>query len=182
MAVMEQLALLLSPILDHTIVKRVRRNHGFEHATIHMLNQQRYQLSGRASSRGFVIFGEVPTHKVQAAAQDALQRLRDGQANLAVHPHCGTNLVTTGLLTTLVAALGFMGTRRKSAWERFPLVMVFMMLASFYSQPIGMSLQRHITTSGEPGEMEIVSVTRDQMKLPFRNQPVVVHHVVTRSG
>jgi hypothetical protein len=48
-------ARLLSPILNFSYVLRVRRNHGLEHGTIHVLNRQRYLLSGRAGGSGFVV-------------------------------------------------------------------------------------------------------------------------------
>jgi len=178
----KMLARLLSPLLENPFIKRVRRNHGLEHATIHMLNRQNYVLSGRASSGGFVVIGEVPTEKLESAAYDALNRLRKGQSQLAIHPNCGTNLVTAGMLTTSIAAVGFTNTNRKSAWERFPFVLVLMMLAALYSQPLGMVVQEYITTEGDPGDMEIVGIKRSEMRFPFRQQAIAVHHVMTRRG
>lgn len=176
------LARLLSPILQNTFVLRVRRNHALEHATIHMLNRQNYTLSGRASMGGFVVIGDVPTDKVEDAAREALKRLRKGQSKLAIHPNCGTNLVTAGLITTSIAAVGFTNTNRKSAWERFPMVMILMMIAALYSLPIGMAVQEHITTSGDPGTMEIVTVKRSTMRVPFRKNAIQVHQIMTHNG
>ena len=176
----KSIARILSPVLENSIIKRVRINHGLEHATINLLNRQHYILSGRASVGGFVVIGDVPTDKLEKAAHDALGLMRHGQVHLAVHPHCGTNLVTTGLLTTAVAAMGFIGTSRRRAWERFPLVMILMMFAALYSQPLGLTVQEHITTSGEVGDMEIIMIKRNEMRLPFRDKPVVVHNIVTR--
>jgi hypothetical protein len=176
----KMLARLFAPILENPIVLRVRRNHGLEHATIHMLNRQNYILSGRASLGGFVVIGDVPTEKVEAAAHEALDRLRKGQSKLAIHPNCGTNLVTAGLLTTSIAAVGFTNASRKSAWERFPIVMLVMRGAALYSQPIGMIVQEFITTSGDPGEMEIVAVKRTEMRLPFGKNAIAIHQIMTR--
>jgi hypothetical protein len=176
----ESIAKVLSPVLESSFIKRVRRNHGLEHATIHMLNRQNYILSGRASAGGYIVIGDVPSEKIEAAAQDALARLKRGQAQLAVHPNCGTNLVTTGMLTTSIAALGFMGTNRRSAWERFPLVLLLMMGAALYSLPIGMSVQQHITTTGDMGEMEIIAVKKSEMRVPFQKKALVVHKIVTK--
>ncbi|MEL7433342.1 MAG: DUF6391 domain-containing protein, partial [Chloroflexota bacterium] len=144
------------------------------------LNRQNYVLSGRASLGGFVIMGDVPTEKIEKAATDALSRLRKGQRQLAIHPNCGTNLVTAGLMSTSIAAVGFMGTDRRRAWERFPFVMVFMMLASLYATPVGMVVQEHITTDGNPGDMQIVRVKKGEMRLPFRSKPIVVHTITTK--
>lgn len=178
----KQIAQVMRPLLEISLVKRVRRNHGYEHATIHVLNRKHYTLSGRASAGGFVVFGDVPTETVEQAAEEALKRLRNGQAHLALHPNCGTNLVTAGLITSLIGAFGFTGSRRKEAWERFPIVMLFMMIAALYSQPIGMLVQEHITTEGNVGDLELIGVTKSEMNIPFRNKPVTVHNVMTRKG
>lgn len=181
MNVIEILARRLSPVLEQPLVRRIRRNHGLEHATIHLLNRKRYVLSGRASVGGFIVIGDVPTETVETAAHEALRRMRGGQASLAVHPNCGTNLVTTGLLLTTIAALGFTGTNRRGAWERFPLVLLMMMGAVVFSQPLGMQIQQYMTTSGEPGDTEIVAVRCQQMQIPFRG-PLTIHQVITRNG
>ncbi len=180
MGVISSIAVVLRPILDFPLVKRVRQNHAYEHATIHMLNRQNYILSGRASLGGFVVMGDVPTEKVSAAAEEALSRLRQGQKQWALHPNCGTNLVTGGLISTMVAAIGFMGTNRKSAWERFPIIMLAMMASALYATPIGMVVQEHITTESDPGDMQLVRVKRGEMKLPFRSKPIVVHNIMTK--
>lgn len=180
MGIVEGMARLLRPLLEVSFVKRVRQNHALEHATIHMLNRQNYILSGRASLGGFVIMGDVPTEKIEKAAHEALRRLKAGQRHLALHPNCGTNLVTAGLMSTSIAALGFMGTDRKRAWERFPFVMVFMMIASLYATPVGMVVQEHITTESNPGKLDILRVKRSEMSLPFRSKPLVVHNISTQ--
>ena len=182
MTVVGRVAGWLHPLLDTTIVRRTRRNHALEHATIHMLNRQRFRLSGRSWDSGFVIYGDVPTERVEAALQEALRRMRKGESQWAIHPNCGTNLVTTGLLTTLVAAFGFTGADRRAAWERFPLVAVFMIGALLFSQPLGLDIQRHITTNGDLGDLDVVSVTRREMKMPLSNRKTTVHHVMTCNG
>jgi hypothetical protein len=47
----------------------------------------------------------------------ALEALRSGESELAVHEHCGTNLVVTAMLTTLATMLG-LGCTRKVALSR----------------------------------------------------------------
>lgn len=176
----ETLAKLLSPLLENPFIKRIRRNHGLEHATIHLLNRQNYILSGRASVSGYIVVGDVASEKIESAARDALARLKRGQKQLAIHPNCGTNLVTTGLMTTSIGALGFMGTSRRSAWGRFPLIMILMMGAALYSLPVGMTVQEHITTTGDMGDLEIVGVKKSEMRLPFQKKPLVIHQIITR--
>lgn len=182
MTVVRRAAALLRPVLEFETVRRTRRNHALEHATIHMLNRQRYRLSGRSWDSGFVIYGDVPTERLEAAVQEALRRMRNGEAHWAIHPQCGTNLVTTGFLTTLVAALGFTGSERRMAWDRFPLVMAGVLGALLVSPWLGTELQRHVTTEGDIGDLEFVAVSRREMRTPFGNGKTIVHHVVTRNG
>ena len=179
---MERLAEYAEPVMRHPYILRVRRNHGLEHATIHILNRRNYKLSGRSSDSGFVLLGEVPTEQVESAVVEALSRMKAGEHKLAVHPNCGTNLVTTGFLATVVAFLGFAGRGLRRSWERFPTMMVAMMAVVLLSMPLGMSLQRHFTTEGDLGEMELVRVTRDTKTLPFSDQQVTLHRVLTRQG
>jgi hypothetical protein len=177
----QQLAAASRPVLDFPYIRRTRRNHGLEHGTISLLNARRYTLSGRSDDHGFIVLGEVPTDSVEWAAREALRRMQNGEHHLAVHPHCGTNLVTTALLTSLIGAVGFAGTARRDTFNRLPLVMVGMMAAYLYSQPLGMALQKHFTTEGDPGDLEIVSISRSVMRLPF-GEPITLHRVATRAG
>lgn len=180
----ERFAQFARPVLDWDFIRRTRRNHGLEHATIHILSKRVKQLSiaGRSSPNGFILMGEVGTDQVEAAVKDALSRMQKGEHALAVHPNCGTNLVTTGALTTFVALIGLGGSNRRVTGDRVSWVMTMMMMAVFVSQPLGMALQRHITTEGDPGDLEFVSVTRSEVRLPFSSTPMVVHNVVTRAG
>jgi hypothetical protein len=181
---LEEFATLARPVLDMPVVRQVRRNHGLEHATVTILSSRirSLRMSGRSSANGFVLFGDVPTEMVEAAAHEALKRMRDGEHHLAIHPNCGTNLVTTGMLTSLVALLGFAGTKRRDSFNRLPVVMVMMMAAVLYSQPLGMSLQKYFTTDGDPADLEIIGVTRSEMRTPFSSGVITVHSVVTRSS
>jgi hypothetical protein len=177
----EQLAEFARPVLELPIVQRTRRNHGLEHATIHLLSGKRFRLSGRSSGSGFLLFGEVPTDAVETAVNEALRRMRGGEHHLAVHPNCGTNLVTAGLLTSLVGMIGLSGTSRRESWNRLPLTMLLMMATVLFSQPLGMDLQRHFTTDGDPGNLEVLRVTRSSVRTPFSTHPMIVHSVITHS-
>jgi hypothetical protein len=178
---LEQLAETASPVLNFPYVRRTRRNHGLEHATIHVLGHKKYRLSGRSDDSGFVILGEVPTDEVASAVAEALRRMKAGEHSLAVHPNCGTNLLTTGFLTSMVGIVGLGGRSRADSFNRLPYVMLLMMGAVLYSQPLGMNLQKYFTTEGDPGDMEVLSVKRSEMRLPF-GDPVTVHRVSTTSS
>jgi hypothetical protein len=180
---LEQMANFARPVLDNNVIRKVRRNHGLEHATIHLLSRRVKGLSmaGRSSAGGFILIGEAPTKEIEAAVHDALSRMKKGEHSLAVHPNCGTNLVTTGALTTMVAFLGTGGGTRRMNGDRAAGLMSLMMLAVLISQPLGMGLQKYFTTEGDPGDMEIVSITRSEFKLPFF-APMTIHRVVTTAG
>lgn len=179
---LQQLATWAKPILTFPYILRTRRNHGLEHATIHILSKHRYNLSGRSDDSGFILLGDVPTDRVEVAVQEAIQRMKKGEHRLAIHPNCGTNLVTTGFLATLVAWIGFSGSKHRDSYERIPSVMVLMMGVVLFSTPLGMSLQRYFTTEGDPGDMELVSVTRSITTVPLTGRKVVSHRVNTQQG
>jgi hypothetical protein len=183
-SMIEQFASFARPVLDLPIVRRTRRNHGLEHATIHVLSQRvkDLRMAGRSTDSGFVLIGEAPTEMIESAVHDALRRMRNGEHSLAVHPNCGTNLVTTGFLTTLAAMLGFAGASRRDVWNRMPAVMALIMAAILFSQPLGASLQRYITTDGDPGDLTVVSIKRGQFRVPFGGAGVTMHRVITRSS
>ena len=60
------------------IISRIRRNHGLEHATIHVLSQKfkNFSAQGHSNHTGFFlnIYGEVPESAVQDAVVEAHQR------------------------------------------------------------------------------------------------------------
>ncbi|RMF82767.1 MAG: hypothetical protein D6737_00745 [Chloroflexi bacterium] len=181
---LKRLAEHFQPFLESPYILRTRRNHGLEHATIHILARKvrGLRMAGRSSDTGFWLFGEAPTEAVEEAAYEALRRMQSGEHQLALHPNCGTNLVTTGVLTGLVALVGFAGVGRRKAFDRLPTVVSLMMFAVLFSQPLGMSFQRYFTTAGDPGDMEIVSIKRTQIRLPWQARPMVVHRVNTWSS
>jgi len=151
----KQFADSIRPVLEFPFVRRTRRNHALEHATIHMLSRKhrRLRVAGRASDGGFVLIGEVPTDQVEAAVDEALKRMKRGERGLAVHPNCGTNLVTTGFMTTAAAALGLSGgSSRRHLVDRFGIAMALVMAAGLAAQPLGQDLQKHFTTEGDPGD------------------------------
>ncbi|MFN8527411.1 MAG: DUF6391 domain-containing protein [Anaerolineae bacterium] len=179
----ESFARWAQPVLDLPIVRRTRRNHGLEHATIHLLSGRinDLKMAGRSDSGGFVLIGAAPTEMIESAVRDALRRMRNGEHHLAVHPNCGTNLVTTGFLTTTAAMIGFTGSTRRGTWERLPMVTMLVMFTILFSQPLGLSLQRHLTTDGDPADLEIVNITRREMP-GVSGGTVIVHRVNTRSS
>src|SRR5512143_927816 len=102
-------------IFDLPIISRIRRNHGLEHATLHTLANRlpHTMLAGHSDTGGFWIIGDVSTDVLQAAVQEALTRLRAGESGLAVHPNCGTNIVTAGAMAGLAGAMAMFGSGKQ---------------------------------------------------------------------
>lgn len=151
-------------LLDSPFIASIRRNHGLEHATIHILSRRNNNLSlvGRSDWNGFTLYGPVDTAEVRHAATEALHRLRRGESELAVHPRCGTVLATTGLLTGLAAFLAVSldgGSGRRFRWGSIPAVVLAATAAAILAQPLGMLFQKRVTISGVPGNLEIKDIT-----------------------
>ncbi len=153
------------PLSASSAISRMRRNHALEHATIHLLSARptRTLLVGRSDPSGFYLYGRVPTEAVEAAVREALARLQRGEGYLAVHPNCGTSLLTAGTLASgavLFSVAGRQGDRWKDRLARFPLAVVLTTLALIVAQPLGIALQRHVTTLADPQDLRIVDVLR----------------------
>jgi hypothetical protein len=166
----------MNPFLSFYPIDRIRRNHGLEHATIHVLtSQKRRSMAGYSDVNGFWIMGDLTTDEVSAAANEALHRMRNGEPELAVHPGCGTNYVTAGTFAALAAFFSFFGARGwRDMLARLPLAMALITGAVIFSQPVGMRLQAEVTTNGQVGNLEVTSVKK------MNNRRVVMHRVDTR--
>ncbi|MBI3360420.1 MAG: hypothetical protein HY023_04850 [Chloroflexi bacterium] len=168
---------LFDTLLSQPIISRIRRNHGLEHATIHMLSARfrGTSLVGRSTPGGFYLYGEVTTEAVDEAAREALSRMKNGEHHLAIHPGCGTNFVTAGFFAAIAAFIALLGSGRgaRSRLGRMPAVIIATTAALILAQPAGFALQQY-TTSGEPGALEIKSVTL------LSRKPVTTHRVDTR--
>lgn len=164
-------------LLDLHTLSRLRRNHGLEHATLNLLSQlfPSRPLAGYSTPGGFFIFGEVPTESLRESVFQALARMNNGERRLAIHDHCGTNLVASGLVAGFLAWLGMAGARdRRGKAERLPLVIGLATLGFFVSQPLGPLLQEHLTTSGDPEGLSIVDI------FPVQFGRLVLHRVITQ--
>jgi hypothetical protein len=166
-----------SSILDFPPISRVRRNHGLEHATLHILAQHhpRTSMAGHSDLGGFWILGDVSTEDVQSAVDEALARMKAGEEDLAVHPNCGTNFVTAGTMAGFAAwfALFGAGRRLRDRLERIPLATTLATVALIVAQPVGLALQAHVTTSGKPGNLTVVEV------IPSNQGRFQAHRVIT---
>lgn len=133
------------PFHIHDIVRRTRQHHAIEHATIHLLSARfpRQRFSGLSDPAGFTIYGDVDEAALRQAVGDALMRLQAGEARLAIHPNCGTNLAVSGLLTTGAALVALGSTRRLI--DRIPLTFILVLPALVAAGPMGLRLQEYTT-------------------------------------
>lgn len=159
-------------------VFRTRRNHALEHATLQVLAEKHPHMraAGYSDPNGFWLIGDMDTGDVEQAVGQAVARLQGGEHSLAIHPHCGTNLVTTGFLAGSFAWLGMIGANRsfRDKLERWPLIVSMVTLAVFLAQPLGPFLQAKVTTSPEAQGLKGISIERSQ------RGEVPVHRVLTQ--
>ena len=154
------------------ILSRVRRNHGLEHATIHMLAKKHgnFSAQGNSNHRGFAlnIFSDKITEDdIAAAVNEAFTRMKGGEHALAIHPNCGTVLLTTATMTTLAAQAAFSVEHARQQASRtdgsvfingLPGAILASVIALITSKPVGLHLQEKYTTEGDLGAMELVSI------------------------
>jgi uncharacterized protein YqhQ len=166
-------------ILLNPRVNRIRRNHGLEHASIHVLTEKnpRRSIAGHSDSGGFWLFGDLTLEETRAAVEEALKRLRAGERQLAVHPNCGTNFVVSGAAAGVFGAMSMVGigNKRSAVLERLPLAILLSTVALIVSRPLGMRVQERITTNGDPGNLQIIEICQS------RRGHLVMHRVETRS-
>jgi hypothetical protein len=174
----QPLMLNFTDILELPMISRVRRNHGLEHATLHILANYlpHTMLGGHSDMGGFWIIGDVPSETLHVAVQEAITRLRAGENSLASHPNCGTNYATMGALAGLAGAAAMLGSGKhlRDKLNRLPFAAVLATWALIISQPLGLLLQARVTTSGNPGSLEVTMITHR------KQGRVNVHRIQTR--
>ncbi|MEP7287434.1 MAG: DUF6391 domain-containing protein [Chloroflexota bacterium] len=181
----ESLAELAEPVLNIDFIQRTRRNHGLEHATVHVLSSKIKNLSiaGRSDASGFWLMGDVDTDQVRDSVDEALHRMQGGESQLAIHPNCGTGLVTTGIMASMAGLIGSIGIKRGATdyVGRLPTVMLLTIGAIILSQPLGLSLQEHFTTLGDPGNLRVLDIERDTTT-GIMGGTITLHRVNTTSS
>lgn len=149
--------------LPRSFGERVRRNHALEHATLHVLTREMpdLQLVGRSDWNGFLLYGEVDTESVRLAVQEAFARLKAGEAELRVHPNCGTNLAVSIVLAGAAFVLGILGSRSDHR-RRWPLTFLGLAGAMTLANPLGPEVQRRWTTDADMEGVSIGAIKRLQ--------------------
>ncbi len=141
-------------------IDAVRRNHGVEHATVAVLFSRTgpQRIAGRAARDGFFILGAVDDDQLLSCAREALGRMQRGEGDLAVSPHCGTNIAVTAGLAALASMSAFTKQPVRPGRERFSEAFTGSILAVVAAQPVGRLVQRYLTTRADVQGMDIVEV------------------------
>lgn len=154
-------------------ISRIRRNHGLEHATIHVMSEKykNFSAQGNSDHKGFSlnIYGDIDEEKVFEAVEEAYDRLKNGEHQLAVHPNCGTVLLTTATLATLAAQLVFSFEQKRRREVRLtpkiflnalPSAILGVVLSLIISRPIGIQLQAKYTVDGDLQGMQLLRMRK----------------------
>ena len=154
-------------------LSRIQRNHGLEYAIIHVLSgkYKNFSAQGNSDHRGFHlnVYGNIPEEAVQEAVQEAHRRMNAGEEELAVHPNCGTVLLTTATMATLAAQATLaveQKRQRRSSMDLsvllngLPTAVLAVVFALIISKPIGIYLQAKFTTEGDLGDLQITSIRK----------------------
>ena len=144
---------------DFLFGRRIRQNHALEHATITILSGYipDLRVSARSNSRGFTIFGDVDLGQLRRALDEALQRLQAGEAELAIHPNCGTNLVVGISLITMGTLLGLTSSRTRTRIASTAFSSVAGVMAA---RPLGQLVQKHVTTLPDLQGVRVTKIFR----------------------
>ncbi|MFO7679027.1 MAG: DUF6391 domain-containing protein, partial [Chloroflexota bacterium] len=123
--------------------------------------------------RGFHlnVYGDVPEADGFAAVQEAHRRMIGGEHELAVHPNCGTVLLTTAAMATLAAQATLTLEQKRQRRPGFdldvllnglPTAVLAVLLTLIISKPVGIYLQSKFTTEGDLGGLQISSMRKIQ--------------------
>ncbi len=156
----------------------LRQVHALEHATVWVLSEnytsaQRYRsfnptridnetLGGLSTEKGFYLYGEVSLQKLRRGVMSALQRFREGEWDLAVHPRCGTN-VSVALVLTTGLTIGSSFFLPKDPISQLLGMGLGIGIASSIAPEVGEWTQRYLTTAVPFNlELETIYPTTDE--------------------
>jgi len=142
---------------EHVLGRRIRQNHALEHATVTLLAQRipGLSVSARSSTRGFTIYADLDLHAVRTSSEEALARLRAGEAELAIHPNCGTNLAVGASLAMLGSFFALTALRPR---VRIASAVASSVAGLMAARPLGEVVQRRVTTLPDLRDVRIATV------------------------
>ena len=144
---------------DIIFSRRIRQNHALEHATFTIMARidPNFTGSARSSSSGFIIFNDVDLGLLRRAVAEALQRLQAGEAELAIHPNCGTNLAVGISLVTIGTMLGLASNRTRT---RVTAAALSSLTGWATARPFGEYMQKHFTTLPDLKGVRVTDIIR----------------------
>ncbi len=144
---------------DLLFSRRTRQNHALEHATFTILATMdpTLSVSARSNNNGFIIFGDVDLGLLRHALDEALTRLLAGEAGLAIHPNCGTNLAVGVSMVTIGTLLGMASSNSRT---RVATAAASSVAGWVSARPLGEYVQKHFTTLPELEGVRVTDITR----------------------
>lgn len=152
----------------------IRQVHALEHATVWMLsetvNSKRSKLvsgylsadnetiGGLSTEKGFYLYGEIEPGKLRRAVNSALNRLRQGESHLALHPRCGTNSSVAAMLTAGMALTAHFSLPRSPFHQLMGMGMAAI-TANYLAPDIGIYVQKYVTTA-IPFNLKLQKITK----------------------
>ncbi|MEC4985022.1 MAG: DUF6391 domain-containing protein [Oscillatoria sp. PMC 1068.18] len=136
----------------------LRQVHALEHATVWVLSETAKNnlrstalvddesLGGLSTEAGFYLYGQVNLTHLKRAVVKALNRLRSGEWDLALHPRCGTNLSVAIALTAVFFCTNVLFPPREPL-ERLIGLGVATTTVSQLAPNLGTLAQKYLTTS-----------------------------------
>ena len=145
--------------------ERLRSNHALEHATINAIEERfgPQRLAGMAREDGFLIRGAGDPSLVEAYARQGLERLRQGEANLAIHDRCGTSIASANVISSIVFLALLFQTGLFTLWN----VILAMLIANLTGPLLGRLVQKLLTTSPHVENVEIMGVEYEYQRMDF---------------
>lgn len=142
---------------DFLLTRRVRQNHALEHATVTILTHKLpgLSVSARSNTRGFTIFADIDPGLVRRCAAEALERLHAGEAELAIHPNCGTNLAV-GMSLAMLGSLWSLTAMK--ARTRVASALASSVAGAMAARPLGTLAQKYLTTQPDLHDVRIIDV------------------------
>jgi len=155
------------------LVHQTRCNHALEHATIALLNRRhpKARVMGLSGPFGFTLYTTLTTEEIFPAVTEALKRLKQGQRSLAIHPQCGTNLLTAATLTTGTTLLSLGNFTEESTSERIDRILRTILLNALMliaARPLGMWVQENVTVDPNVGNLDIAAIVANCQNGPKR--------------
>ena len=124
---------------------------------------------GHSNPTGFILFADVPTELVTDAALEARKRLQNGEADLAIHPGCGTNLATSAFLAGAAAilVLNLLSGPKSPKWWHYLLAGLVFLPVYIFSRPLGPKAQEKVTVDPNIDDLEVGLVRSYKTKNGF---------------